>query len=420
MTEKNYPYAISFSHASKIIQQQVCNQVLKTETIEIDQALHRILASNLQSPIQVPTFDCSRMDGYAIKFDVYSDHQDGKFKITEPQFAGEGLAKINDLKSGLFAVPVMTGALLPEVTDTVVMKEHVICDGETIQFSQPVKKAQHVRKTGSDIKQGQILLKTSHKITAADLGLLSSVGLHQLAVYKKPKVALIMTGNELVKAGQITPEMLSAGQVYDSISFMLMGLLQQMGCEVNLLPVLQDDITEVTQRFNTLSQQSYDLVVTAGGVSMGDRDLLPKVFASTGTVLFHKCLIKPGFPLLFGKLGEALYFGLPGNPVSAFVTCFEFIYPVLLGLFKAENQSLLCWRAEILQDLVKPHMKREFVRGFYTVNAKGGLEVMVCGDQQSSRVKSLSEANCLIVMNESQLEFKRGQIVVIQPFNQLF
>ncbi len=419
MTDKKYPYAISYSHAIKIIQQQAEQQILNTEMVAIGQALNRVLANPVMSPINVPAIDCSRMDGYAICYDIYSQNQKATFKLSEPKFAGDDNSTVKQSADEPVAVPIMTGALLPEGTDTVVMKEHVTQEAGGIRFNQPIKKAQHLRKAGSDLKKKQVLLKQNHKINTADLGLLASVGLHQLAVYQRPHVALMMTGNELVNAGDIEPENLPAGQTYDSISLMLKEILVQMGCKVSLLPVLADEAEEIASRITEVAQQNYDLVVTVGGVSMGDRDLLPQILVDQGQVLFHKCLVKPGFPLLFGTLGQALYFGLPGNPVSAFVTCFEFIYPALLGMFKAENQSPVSWRAEILQDLSKPHMKREFVRGFYNVNAQGVVEVMVCGDQQSSRIKSISEANCLIVMNESQLEFKRGQSVVIQPYNQL-
>jgi molybdopterin molybdotransferase len=420
MTDKKYPYAISYSQAIKIVQQYAGSVTLKTETVGLKHALNRYLAHVVSSPINVPVDDCSRMDGYAFSYDAYRNHSDGCFTLTEPQYAGDSDTEKFTRTNGLYAVPVMTGALLPDGTDTVVMKEHVTIDGGNIHLNQPVKKNQHLRRSGSDIKQGQMLLKKNHKISVADLGLLSSVGLQELSVYQRPNVALLMTGNELVSTDQVAPEKLQAGQVYESISLMLSELLQEMGCQVNILPTLKDDATMVETQLSEIAQKDYDLVVTVGGVSMGDRDLLPQVLADKGEVLFHKCLIKPGFPLLFGQLGQALYFGLPGNPVSAFVTCFEFIYPAILGMLHSDNHSLLSWRAEILQDLSKTHMKREFVRGHYNVNVNGGVEVMVCGDQQSSRIKSLSEANCFIVMNESQLELKRGQTVVIHPFNQLY
>lgn len=420
MTDKKYPYAISFSHAIKLVQQNAAQQPLHTETVSLAQSLNRILAAPVVSPVNVPAYDCSRMDGYALSFDACRNHQDASFKLSPPQFAGDDPHSGSALIDQLYAVPVMTGALLPEGTDTVVMREHVTLDEGCIRLNQPVKKYQHLRKTGADIKQGQALLKQNHKINVADLGLLTSVGIDELLVYRKPHVALLMTGNELVSVNDVKPSELKPGQVYDSISLMLSELLKQMGCEVSLLPVLQDDINTVAQQFNELTEKKYEFVVSVGGVSMGDRDFLPQVLADKGQVLFHKCLIKPGFPILFGQLGQALYFGLPGNPVSAFATCLEFIYPAILAMFNHEQMTLVSWRAEILQDLIKTHMKREFVRGYYTVNVNGGIEVMVCGDQQSSRVKSLSEANCFIVMNESQLELKRGQTVVIHPFNQLY
>lgn len=416
MIEKKYPKSISYSHAIKTIQKQAGGLQLSVETVSLEHALHRTVTRNILSPVDVPTIDCSQVDGYAIKFDDYRNNKDGKFVLSDTQFAGDAPTTHVSDENQCLATPVMTGAILPEGTDAVIMKEQVNLESNGIRFNQTVQKSQHIRKAGSDLKQNQVLIKQNQKITATDLGLVASVGIAELEVFKQPKVALMMTGDELVSPG----ESCKPGQIYDSISLMLTRLLQHMGCEVTLLPTLNDKQTTVNKRFQTLISQPYDLVVSVGGVSMGDRDLIPPTLSEFGQIFFHKTLIKPGFPMLFGQLGDALYFGLPGNPVSAFATSFQFIYSAVLSMRQSEHKSPRIWRAELLQDVSKSHMKREFVRGRYDVNNLGGIEVMVCGEQQSSRIKSLSDANCFIVMNESQLELKKGQTVVIQPFNQLY
>jgi molybdopterin molybdotransferase len=416
MTENNYSKSISYSHAIKTIQQQASGHQLGVETVSLQHALHRTVISNILSPVNVPALDCSQMDGYAIRYEDYRNNREGKFLLSAPLFAGDApISQTHDDNQSV-ATPVMTGAVLPADTDTVVMKEHVNIEKNAIRFNQAVNKYQYIRKAGSDLKQNQLLIKKNHKITAADLGLLASVGIAEVEVFKQPKVALMMTGDELVSPG----ETCQPGQVFDSISLMLTRLLQRMGCEVTSIPPLSDKESMIHERFKTIKAQSYDLIVSVGGVSMGDRDLIPAKLAAHGQIYFHKTLIKPGFPLLFGQLGDALYFGLPGNPVSAFATSFQFIYPAVLSMRQSEHKTPSIWRAELLQDVNKTHMKREFIRGRYDVNNLGGIEVMVCGEQQSSRIKSLSEANCFIVMNESQLELKKGQTVVIQPFNQLY
>ncbi|TDR22457.1 gephyrin-like molybdotransferase Glp [Marinicella litoralis] len=416
MSSAEYPQSINFSQAIKTVQQAASSMSLQLEWVDLSQALGRVLASSIVAPISIPEFDCSRMDGYAINFDHFNSINHGRMKLSSPVFAGINQSGCEQAELvATMATPVMTGALIPAGTDTVVMKEHAAVEGGELKIDQPVIKRQNIRQAGSDIKKGQVVLKKNHALSAGDLGLIASLGLAQIEVYSKPKVALLMTGDELVAPGQPC----SKGQVYDSNSMMLSKLLEQMGCQVYLHNILLDDETLIDSQFKRFHDDDFDLVVTVGGVSMGDKDWLPFALASNGKVLFHKTHIKPGFPLLVGKLGQALFFGLPGNPVSAFTTLFQFVYPAVLCINQLSKQVPLVWRAELLQDYSKKHMKREFVRGHYNMTAAGGIEVVVCGGQQSSRVQSIAEANCLIVFNESQQDVKQGERVSIQPFSQL-
>ncbi len=369
------------------------------------------------SPINVPEYDCSRMDGYAINYDYYrSLNHGGRLHLNPPIYAGTIHHNQQiDASFSASATPVMTGALMPPATDVVVMKEHATADGDELKIEENVVKRQNIRLAGSDIKKGQQILKRNTVIKTADLGVMSSLGLNKVEVYRKSKVALLMTGDELVSPG----DPCAKGQVYDSNSLMLSKMLEQLGCDVSLFNVLLDSQKQTDEQFRSFVDSDYDLVVTVGGVSMGDKDWLPESLDTHGSVLFHKTRIKPGFPMLFGTLGEALFFGLPGNPVSAFTGFVQFVYPALLSMNQCSQQAPMVWRAELLEDYAKKHMKREFVRGRYNMTASGGIEVVVCGGQQSSRIQSIAEANCLIVFNESQQDVKQGERVSIQPFSQL-
>jgi len=408
--------SISFSQAIKTVQQAASSLQLSVELLDLGDALGRVISTAITAPINVPEFDCSRMDGFAVNTDYLQDSKGIGIKVASPIYAGEYESIATDIELlKTLATPVMTGSVLPLGANAVVMKEHATLDGDEFKVNQVVHRRQNIRAAGSDVKKGQVVLKKNHVISSADLGLLSSLGLSQVSVYKKPKVALLMTGDELVVPGDVCKK----GQVFDSNSLMLTKLLEQIGCQVSLFKTLKDNLVLIEQQFKSWLSDDFDLIVTVGGVSMGDKDWLPLALATYGQIIFHKTHIKPGFPLLFGQMGRAVFFGLPGNPVSAFTTLFQFVYPAVLCLNQLSKKSPLVWRAELLQDFSKKHMKREFVRGRYSMTSEGTVEVSVCGGQQSSRIQSLSEANCFIVFNESQQDVRQGERVSIQPFNQL-
>jgi molybdopterin molybdotransferase len=412
MTRSAYPQSINYSQALKLVQQASQLQQLPTEQITVQQAHNRVLASAITAEMNVPEYDCSQVDGFAVNYEFLRDKKPTSLQLNQAVYAGENG---NGASCTELATPIMTGALLPSGCDAVVMKEHAVVKDNAVKIEQFISKNQNVRKAGTDLKKGQVILKKNHALTANDLGLLSSVGLIQVVVFQKPKVALMMTGNELLQAG----EKRIKGHVYDANSLMLKTILTQLGCEVSLLNTLVDEKEIVTQRLFELKNDAYDFIVSVGGVSMGDKDWLPETLLDQGEIIFHKCRVKPGFPMLFGRLGKALYFGLPGNPVSAFSGLFQFVYPALLSMLGMSRTTVLSWYAVLLQDVPKTHFRREFLRGRFNMTAKGTMEVMVCGSQQSSRIQSLSEANCMIVLNESQQDLKQGELVSIQPFSQL-
>ena len=239
------------------------------------------------------------------------------------------------------------------------------------------------------------------------------MGLAEIEVYKQPQVALMMSGDELVQPGMTC----MSGQIYDANTVMLLSLLTGMGCAVEVLDTMTDTEDAVNQRLTSLQQQNYDIIISVGGVSMGDKDWIPSVLQRQGEVLFHKVKVKPGFPIIFGCLGSAVYFGLPGNPVSAYTTLCQYVFPALQSLNK-QCCKQVTWRATLSHDLQKTHDRREYLRGYYDTDSDGQIQVTVCGGQQSSRIESLADANCFILLDEGQYDLKTNSSVFIQPFSQ--
>ena len=407
-----YLKSVSFSQAIKSITAVANQHELSTEQVTLDMAYGRYPAVDVLAMVDVPMADCSRMDGYAINHQFLRSQEQPKLPLGQAIHAGDQRPQ-GDCSQ--LATPVMTGAVLPPGTDSVVMKEHAIPEGALLTIDQPVQKGDHLRQQGSDVRAGKKIIQAHQRLAAGDLGLLASAGLDQLTVSCQPKVLLMMSGDELKAPGQP----LQSGQAYDANTPMLTALLEQMGCEVQVLPCLADDEASVRQQLSSVRDSGADLVITVGGVSMGDRDYLPAALLELGQVVFHKVNIKPGFPLLFGTLHGALFFGLPGNPVSAFSCLFELVYPAVKCLYGSSSGGLLSWPARLTHEVSKSHLRREFMRGRYSVDAKGQLEVTVCGSQASSRTGSLAEANCLLVLNESQHDLAPGGQVMIHPFSQL-
>ncbi len=411
----SYPLAINHSQAIKLIAAQVSAFALGTEVININNATGRILAEDLLATRNVPEHDSSRMDGYAINLAALQmlDADVGAEYVLELGSAVHAAAQNERVSCGQLAIPVMTGAVLPQDADAIIIKEQVCIDNNKIHFNQLPKKHQYFRTAGADIQAGQVVIKAEQQISMAHLGLMASLGLTTVTVTKQPRVALMMSGDELVQPGEVN----QLGQTYDANSGMLKQLLISMGCEVESFATIADRESLVQARFEQLKQMNFDFIITVGGVSMGDKDWIPQVLNELGEVVFHKVRVKPGFPLLFGQLGKSLFFGLPGNPVSAYTTLCQYVFSAI----KVLNQQAIhkqVWRADLLHDWHKSHFRREYLRGFFDVGGDGHIQVRVCGKQQSSRIESLAEANCFIVLDEAHNELKVGDRVNIQPFSQ--
>ncbi len=412
-----YAKSISHSQALKMIINEAEQLMLLHETISVEHALGRVIATDVRAPIDVPAFDCSRMDGYAINLqqlqsqakEENSEH-DYVIGVGSPIHAQEQLTE--SLCAGK-ALPIMTGGMLPTDATAILIKEHATIKDGQLLFTNCPKNGAYIRRRGSDLKAGQVVIKAHTKLCAASLGLLSSLGLASVQVLKQPKVALMMTGDELVAPGKTC----KLGQVFDANAIMLQQMLIQMGCHVTLLNPLKDSIPVVNKRLNQLKAEKYQMIISVGGVSMGDKDCMTQSLALHGDMIFHKIKVKPGFPMLFGRLNDALFYGLPGNPVSAYTTLCQYAFPAIKTLLNQVKQ-LSSVRAKLNHEIKNDHMRREYLRGFYDVDSGGMAQVSVCGGQQSSRIGSLAQANCFIVINEAQHDLRAGDDVQIQPFTQ--
>lgn len=381
----------------------------KTETLSLANCAHRVCAEDIYSPLNVPSFNNSAMDGYAIRFDDLQTYSN--FTVIGKSFAGQPF--MGSYQAGT-AVRIMTGALLPEGYDTVIMQENATVSQDNVYFTTlPQRAGENVRFIGEDIKQGDLVLAQGTKLTSVSLPLLASLGIQQVTVYPKLKVAILATGDELVPVGQP----LKTGQIYDTNSFTLKLMLQQWHCDILDYGIIADDEQLFEQTF-LQAQQEADLVISSGGVSVGEADFTKEVLERIGEMSFWKIAMKPGKPFAFGKLEKAWFCGLPGNPVSAFVTFYQLVQPVLArlsGMTQFKRPQAL--QAKAKYPLKKAVGRTDFQRGFYQVNAQGDIEVEAIGMQGSHLFSSFVKSNCFIVLERERGNVQAGETVWIEPFN---
>ncbi len=363
------------------------------------------------SPINVPAFDNSAMDGYAVRLaDLAQSH---RLSVAGKAFAGNPFKGEWQPQS---AVRIMTGAMIPEGTDAVVMQENVqLNEDGTITLNETPKLGQNIRRAGEDVKQGEVMLKMGEKLTALSLPLLASLGIAEVPVFPRLKVAILSTGDELVPVG----EPLSEGKIYDTNRFTVKLLLEKLPCEVLDFGILPDDEALFENAFLQAQEQA-DLVITSGGVSVGEADFTKDILEKLGTVNFWKIAMKPGKPFAFGKLENAWFCGLPGNPVSALVTFYQLVQPAIAKLSGySQWQMPPQLNAIASENLKKGVGRKDFQRGFYWLNENGQLEVKAVGFQGSHMFSAFIESNCFILLEAERGNVQAGEVVTIQPFNEL-
>ncbi|MEW6562691.1 MAG: gephyrin-like molybdotransferase Glp [Pseudomonadota bacterium] len=398
------PDSMPVEQAQRIIQQHL-HPIPETECVPLRDALHRVLVVGIHSPVNVPPHDNSAMDGYAFR---HTDH--AALKIVGHAFAGHPYTGRVEVGT---CIRIMTGAPIPDGCDTVVMQEHTRREDDNLIIERMPKPGQNIRRCGEDITERTLILPQGTWIQAAELGLLASLGFDRVEVVRKLRVALLSTGDEIRQPG----EPLTAGQIYDSNRYSLYGMLQPMNVEIIDLPSIADDRDSLRQGFLDAARQA-DVVITSGGVSVGEADFIKALLAEIGEVVFWKIAMKPGRPLAFGKLGSAYFFGLPGNPVAVMVTFRQFVQAALRRLMGLPARTPVALSAVCTEAIRKIPGRTEFQRGILTREASGQWTVRTTGAQGSGILSSMSKANCFIVLPAEAGNIASGVNVEVQPFDQ--
>jgi molybdopterin molybdotransferase len=383
--------------------------VTAVERVHVRNALGRVLATDIVSPVAVPGHDNSAMDGYAVRFADLNSNGETTLRRVGESFAGRPW-------TGAIApgqcVRIFTGGVMPQGADSVVMQERTSETSGQVRIAKGAlaNAGQNRRLAGEDLKAGQMVFRAGQRVHPAELGMMASLGIGEVGVYRKLRVAFFSTGDELKSIG--TP--LAAGEIYDSNRYTLYGMLTRMGCDIVDMGVVEDEPAQLERAFATAGQNA-DVVITSGGVSVGEADYVKQLLDRVGEVLFWKIAMKPGRPLAYGKLGDAHFFGLPGNPVSVMVTFYQFVRDALLIMQGQRDVAPLpMFKVPLSAAIRKVPGRTEFQRGILTPDAAGGFTVRTTGDQGSGILSSMSQANCFIVLDSDTGDVASGAQVDVQ------
>ncbi|EKO3416789.1 bifunctional molybdopterin-guanine dinucleotide biosynthesis adaptor protein MobB/molybdopterin molybdotransferase MoeA [Vibrio fluvialis] len=377
----------------------------ESESVVVNEGYQRVLSAAVTSPINVPAYRNSAMDGYAIRSE---DIGLAQFELVAEVMAGHGYNKV--LQAGQ-TVKIMTGAPVPEGADTVVMREQAQTNGNRVSFGDAyIKPGQNVRQAGEDLALGQYVFEVGQRVLSAEMGMIASLGFTTLPVYRKLKVALFSTGDEVQAPGSEQNDHC----IFDSNRYTLMGLLTNLGCEIIDLGIIEDDEARMMETLQHAAENA-DVVMTSGGVSVGDADFIKSALEKLGQIDFWRINMRPGRPLAFGHIQNKPFFGLPGNPVAVMVSFINFVEPALRKMQGETNWTPLKINAIAMEELRSRQGRTEFSRGVYTLNELGQLTVKTTGKQGSGILRSMSEANCLIEINPAIDTVKVGESVTIIP-----
>jgi molybdopterin molybdotransferase len=403
----DFPTRISFSEAQALIAGVAAAARLPIERVPLSRARGGILAADVVSEVALPGFDNSAMDGFALRADEANAAGEAGLELAGEQFAGPSL----DLELGAGqCIRITTGAPMPRGADTVLIKEDAQLRDGRVSASTPLRKGANVRYAGEDVAIGDTVLRAGQALTPVRLSLAASLGLPDLQIARRPTVAVFTSGDELRPPGQP----LAPGEIHDSNRVLLQTLLLAEGYEPVAWPVLPDDPVRMAAVLRDAAF-SFDVVITCGGVSAGEKDHLPQLLREHGEVHFWKVRMKPGMPVLFGRLGEALLLGLPGNPVSVLATFLTLGRGLLDGL-QGRGEKRETWQARLAAPIRKQHDRLEFMRGNLACDENGQLLVTPNPAVASNRLRAAADANALILLPEGAGDYAVGDRVNVLPY----
>jgi molybdopterin molybdotransferase len=404
---KNKHFTVSFEEALNIVLSSV--SPLGWENISIMEANGRVLYEDIISNIMIPATDDSAMDGYAVIADNTrgaSKAEPVKLEIIGERQAG-GPISGKRLSKGT-AIKIMTGAPIPAGADSVIPFEDTEEEAGYVKIIREVVKEENVRFAGENIKKGDIVLEKGERLKSANIGILASLNLKFIQVYRQPAVSIISTGNELAEIG----DNIKPGQIINSSAYALYSEIQKYSAIPRNIGIAKDTIEDTRQKFEEALKS--DVIISTGGVSMGNYDFVKDIYSDLGIeILFGRINVKPGRPTTFGKKENKMFFGLPGNPVATLSSFIQFVRPALLKLMGAKKINKPVVSAIIKEDISKQSGKVNLMRGIFTIN-DNQFFVSTTGNQNSSILRSMSDANCLIVLPENIENIKEGEKVLIQ------
>ena len=409
MNDDAFPTRIGYAKALSILQARAAARRLPAERLAPARAHGRILAKDVSATMDMPAFDNAAMDGFALRHADLDPAGGTVLALAGEQFAGP--ATVAGIEPGQCA-RITTGAPMPSGADTVVMKEDTTVEDGHVRILASADRRRHVRRRGEDVRQGDLLATAGEVLTPARLALLASQGIDSIEVSARPTVAVFSTGDELVEPGMP----LAHGQVYNSNRELLMGLLRGEGLEPVAWPTLPDDPAAIESALRHAGE-AFDLVLTCGGVSAGEKDHLPALLQRRGRVHFWKVRMRPGMPVLFadgGSLGPALFLCLPGNPVSVLATCLAVARPLLDCLQGRAPRKP--WRARLSGAWDKRHERLEFLRGHLASDGEGVLWVAPDPADGSHRMRAAADADALIVLEPGARAYPAGSVVEVVPY----
>jgi len=399
---------IHFDEARKLILENT-GIISGTEILPLNSCYNRILACDIISERNIPPADNSAMDGYAvISADTINATSSAPVKLNIIAEVQAGGALYSGKLTHGNAVRIMTGAQIPAGADAVIPFEDTEEKESIASLFTSVEKNENIRFAGEDIKSGNIVFSAGTRIDSAQIGQIASMNLTEVPVFRKPRVSIISTGDEIVEPGSADAD----GKIINSNAYVLFNEVQKYGGDPEYLGIAKDNYDDVKEKFE--KAMGSDIIICSGGVSMGRYDFIPDVLKSYGTeILIHKIAMKPGKPVVFGILNNSLFFGLPGNPVSVMISFIEFVRPSLLKLCGSRQIHKPEIRAVLKETIHKKPKRRHFVRGIYTVK-NGTVFVKTTGEQGSGILSSMAAANCLIILPEGMVTAEAGTSVTIQ------